>query len=583
MNPDETIAISDKERIAELEAENAHLRAQRKNGLQFETQEPERVATRALTHFPHLQLMPELNVGDSGQTLTLIEGENYDALRCLVATHTRRVDVICIDPPYGTGNKDFWYNDYFVDPSDPWAHSKWLTFMDNRLRLAKQLLAPGGYIAICIDDNEQAQLKLLLEQIFGQKTVRTVVVKMSEAAGVKMRSVRKSHSLAKLKEYVLFVGIDGSLPEMHIEDVPKTEWDYAYSSYLEGMTRELFDQITELRERDDPTDEELKELDERMASISFRSLKEVAREQGIDPNHTKKFEKWAWENAWRIGRTTNGSGGVIAQVGARRDAGDLPDQKFAAHRTTDGRLYLVQVSNGYTLLIAEHNSTVHLGDLWTDIKTTGLAKEGGVEFANGKKPLKLIKRLISAHPKKDAIVLDFFAGSGTVGEAVFQLNDEDGGTRQAILVTNNENNICRDKTYIRMQYAMKRASADYNLRYLVLNEEGIERFVDPSVTRLDGVDTTVALVALRFNHWNVVDTDGSSYWVLSNADVTSIVGFVPTRDCWSLDELAGVMADIGADEKTVLIPDTDGVPDDSVIEMFGGARVMPLSDILEIR
>ncbi len=98
----------------------------------------------------------------------LIEGDNLHALTALCFTHENKIDVIYIDPPYNTGNKDFKYNDTFVDKEDSYRHSKWLSFMSKRLRLAKRLLKSTGVIFISIDDYEQATLKLLCDEIFAE-------------------------------------------------------------------------------------------------------------------------------------------------------------------------------------------------------------------------------------------------------------------------------------------------------------------------------------------------------------------------------------------------------------------------------
>lgn len=96
----------------------------------------------------------------------IIEGDNYHLLSVLNYTHKGKIDVIYIDPPYNTGNKDFIYNDTYVDKEDDFRHSTWLSFMSKRLKLAKELLKDDGVIFISIDDNEQAQLKLLCDEIF---------------------------------------------------------------------------------------------------------------------------------------------------------------------------------------------------------------------------------------------------------------------------------------------------------------------------------------------------------------------------------------------------------------------------------
>src|SRR3989339_1335200 len=106
----------------------------------------------------------------------LIEGDNYHSLAVLNFTHQNKIDVIYIDPPYNTGKEDFIFNDKFVDFEDPYRHSKWLSFMDKRLRLAKNLLKETGVIFISIDDNEVSQLKLLCDEIFSEKNFVAAIV-----------------------------------------------------------------------------------------------------------------------------------------------------------------------------------------------------------------------------------------------------------------------------------------------------------------------------------------------------------------------------------------------------------------------
>ena len=107
--------------------------------------------------------------GDDAPNHILIEGDNLEALTTLAYTHAGKIDVIYIDPPYNTGNKDFIYNDSYVDSEDSYRHSKWLSFMSKRLRIAKKLLSDRGVIFISIDDNEQANLKLLCDDVFGER------------------------------------------------------------------------------------------------------------------------------------------------------------------------------------------------------------------------------------------------------------------------------------------------------------------------------------------------------------------------------------------------------------------------------
>ena len=145
------------------------LRSQKKYGLVWEDK-PEEIEKRLADELPVLTEVPERAiVSDSPDAPNhiIIEGDNLEALTTLAYTHEGKIDVIYIDPPYNTGNKTFIYNDSIVDREDGYRHSKWLSFMNKRLQIAKSLLSTGGVIFISIDDNEQAQLKLLCDEIFG--------------------------------------------------------------------------------------------------------------------------------------------------------------------------------------------------------------------------------------------------------------------------------------------------------------------------------------------------------------------------------------------------------------------------------
>ena len=135
---------------------------QKKYGLVWENK-PEDVEERLRVELPVLNEVTDkalLDGGDYAPNHILIEGDNLEALTALTYTHENTIDVIYIDPPYNTGNKDFVYNDCIIDSEDGYRHSKWLSFMEKRLRIAHKLLSPRGVIFISIDDNEQANLKL---------------------------------------------------------------------------------------------------------------------------------------------------------------------------------------------------------------------------------------------------------------------------------------------------------------------------------------------------------------------------------------------------------------------------------------
>lgn len=159
------------------------LRKQKKYGLVWEDK-PEDVEERLRDELPVLieDAMKAIISDDANApNHILIEGDNLEALTSLAYTHEGKIDVIYIDPPYNTGNKDFVYNDCIVDKEDSYRHSKWLSFMNKRLRIAKQLLSDRGVIFISIDDNEQAQLKLLCDEVFGNNNFITNIIWQSTA------------------------------------------------------------------------------------------------------------------------------------------------------------------------------------------------------------------------------------------------------------------------------------------------------------------------------------------------------------------------------------------------------------------
>ena len=182
---------------AELEKEVR----QKKYGLVFE-EHKERVDVELEKNLPVLTEVKERFIGKGGDVNFLIEGDNLAALKLLEKTHRGKIDVIYIDPPYNTGNKDFVYDDKYVDQVDTFRHSKWLSFMEKRLRIARSLLRSTGSIFISIDDNEYATLKLLCDSVFGEECfVNSIAIKMSEVSGVKMSHVDKKGCCAQSEKW----------------------------------------------------------------------------------------------------------------------------------------------------------------------------------------------------------------------------------------------------------------------------------------------------------------------------------------------------------------------------------------------
>ena len=179
---------------AEVERLKKELKKKKKYGLVLE-EKPEEVVEMCKTKLPVLKEVKNKEIiTDKDKPMNLlIEGDNYHALSVLNYTHKGKIDVIYIDPPYNIGNKDFIFNDRYIDKEDSYRHSKWLSFMEKRLKLAKNLLKDIGVIFISIDDNEVAQLKMLLDSpdLFGEENfiINLTWVKKEKASGVLPRSM----------------------------------------------------------------------------------------------------------------------------------------------------------------------------------------------------------------------------------------------------------------------------------------------------------------------------------------------------------------------------------------------------------
>jgi len=340
----------------------------------------------------------------------LIEGDNYHSLAVLNFTHRGAVDVIYIDPPYNTGNNDFKYNDKFVDKEDGYRHSKWLAFMSKRLLLSKNLLKDTGIIFISIDDNEQAQLKLLCDEIFGEPNFVANFI-WNSRQNVDSRSLtgasidheyvlcyRKSNR-ARIRGRV----IDTTKYENPDND-PRGPW---MSSPIDGLATK-----------------------EQRPNLHYTI---------INPETGAKYDP-SPATGWRFQRST------IQQL-MEEERIIWPKNPKSKPRI---KRYLKELQNEYTGFSSL---------LEVDFTTQGTNElreiMGGQETLKFPKPVSLVKELVSQSQSKDSVVLDFFAGSGTTGHAVLELNKQDSGSRTFILCTNNENNICTDVCHPRISKVIK--------------------------------------------------------------------------------------------------------------------------------
>lgn len=437
------------------------LRSQKKYGLVWEDK-PEEIETRLADELPVLTEVPERAiVSDSPDAPNhiLIEGDNLEALTTLAYTHEGKIDVIYIDPPYNTGNKDFVYNDSFVDREDGYRHSKWLSFMNKRLQIAKSLLSSGGVIFISIDDNEQAQLKLLCDEVFGmsnfvgdiswqrtysirndskgipaevehllvyskmfnwqpKKLPRTEEMNASyknpdgdKSAWMSGSPVAPGASTHQGMVYAIQHPFTGEL----IYPSSRACWRYSQEQmleYMNGWCEYKLEDLHDNEERAKVCGIAVSKIKPNVKAIVLANDFETSRKRA-----KAVFDKGPWP---RFYFTNKGKGGIRRKV------------------------FLDSVGGRIATNYWPYEETGH-----TDEAKKELIRIFGDAPFDTPKPTRLLRRVFDLSTNKDSLVLDFFAGSGTTLHATMQLNAEDGGHRKCILVTNNENNICEEVTYER--------------------------------------------------------------------------------------------------------------------------------------
>lgn len=389
------------------------LRSQKKYGLVWEDK-PEDAEQRMVNEQPVLVEVPEraiLSDDAEAPNHILIEGDNLEALTTLSYTHAGKIDVIYIDPPYNTGNKDFIYNDSFVDKEDGYRHSKWLSFMNKRLKIAKNLLSDKGVIFISIDDNEQAPLKLLCDEIFGEYNfISTIIWEKADSPRMDAKTISSRH------DFILVYAKNAATFPIH-----KLEVTEIPAHYNKKDTEGRFYYLKPLRYMGNADSRKDRPNMYYGIEAPDGSLVYPLRSDGSD-------------GRWRWGK-----------------------DKLDKERN---RLEFINSKKGwsvYTRLYADNMPEIPVESIWynKDVESNRQAiaviKQifGSEKTFTNPKPLKLIQRVVSIVGNKKSKVLDFFAGSGTTLHATMQLNAEDGGHRQCILVTNNENGICENVTYER--------------------------------------------------------------------------------------------------------------------------------------
>jgi adenine-specific DNA-methyltransferase len=401
----------------ELIKEIRKLAKRKKYGLVWDDKK-EMVAELCKEKLPLLEEDPikNINNGDNEPANIMIEGDNYHALSVLNYTHKGKIDVIYIDPPYNTGAKDWKYNNHYVDEEDPYRHSKWIAFMNKRLRLAKNLLTKKGIICVTIDDYELPRLWMLMEEVFGENNfLGTAAIRINPGGRKSKRKLASQH------EYALFFSRTNGTKVSQIEKSPE-EKTHNYKQDENGGWYEARNL------RKEGADSLAKDGAKRYYPIYYDSktgkLSTIKKySETILPLDTKGHKR-----IWR------------------RDKGVIDNM------SEEGNLFVKKTRFGLQIYFKFKGGLdgETPKSFWDEKKFS--ASEHGTQMLNKilgfreafpfpKSPHATSKCIQVASQKKDAIVLDFFAGSGTTAQAVLELNKNDGGTRKFILCTNNENNI----------------------------------------------------------------------------------------------------------------------------------------------
>ena len=460
------------------------LRSQKKYGLVWEDK-PEEIETRLMDELPVLTEVPEraiVSESPDAPNHILIEGDNLEALTALAYTHEGKIDVIYIDPPYNRGEKDFKYNDNYIDKDNPFKHSLWLSFMRKRLQIAKLLLSDRGVMIVHIDEHEFDALNLLLEtEIFSSNNC------LGQIIWNKLNPKGDANGVAVQHEYILIYCKNKELfketPNHLMREKPNALKIIAKAKSLFskiGKT-EIPEDVKNVIKPFDYPEEVLKDFyvkyDLQLINKEFEAwLKRNDFSEGekaykyID-NQGNAFQpvSMAWPNkttpnsdyfvplihpinqkkcpipekGWRFPSKT-----FKKMLGTNDPVEILPNMviKGQVVFTIDKKGNNNQPRNKYLLKdnIMENTPSI-VNDGSSNDK---LFADLGIKFEYPK-TLVIAKYLLKNVLQEANVILDFFAGSGTTLHATMQLNAEDGGHRKCILVTNNENNICEEVTYER--------------------------------------------------------------------------------------------------------------------------------------
>ncbi len=417
--------------VEELQKEIARLKKELKSkktyGLVWEDK-PEDVIEMCKEKLPVLKEVSNKDIitDEKKPVNILIEGDNYHALCALNYSHNKKIDIIYIDPPYNTGAKDWKYNNDYVDNNDTFRHSKWVCMMEKRLILAKKLLRDTGIIICAIDEYEIHNVRHLLDTIFQEKNKLGMVTVLHNPKGRNLSKFFSSNS-----EYMLVYSKDvnkASFNDVVIDEEKLITFDQ--KDELGGYRLEKFMRVrTSWSRKNKPNNYYPIYVSPKMDILTLENIK------GYIPVYPKTDDgrEWAWKNIPGTFNSLNKDNYFVA----------LKEKNIINiyHKYREKQVFKnVWTNKKY---FSEFNGSLLLKDILGD------------NYFNYPKSVFLILDILKITSSKNAIILDYFAGSGTTGHAVLELNKEDSGNRKFILVTNNENEICTDVCYPRVKKVIK--------------------------------------------------------------------------------------------------------------------------------
>ena len=435
----------------ELVKEINKLEKRKKYGIVWEDK-PEKVADLCKEKLPILEedTKKEIKTDDKKPINILIEGDNYHALSVLNYTHKGKVDVIYIDPPYNTGSKDWKYNNDYVDINDQWRHSKWLSFMEKRIKLAKNLLRNNGIIIIAIDDYELFTLGLIADEIFLEKNRIGIIPVRNNPPG---RAISKY--FATSHEYYLFYAKNKN--NVKISNIPTQDnGDFKFKDNISVYRRKSLSMRGHGSIKDRPHNYYPIYINLDSSKVS---LEKMPNSLEVFPHKGKDGKQRVWDYPRESMQNFIEKNDIEFVIGK--------DKKVSIYKKDRPERGMRPKS---LWLDAKYDSSVYGAVLLKKMFDNKRI------FDYPKSLYAVMDAIsVSSDNKKNIIVLDFFAGSGTTGQAVLELNNKDDGKRTFILCTNNENNngnglgIAEGVCYPRIEKVIKgyngNKGIDGNLKY----------------------------------------------------------------------------------------------------------------------